>query len=480
MRRNTRKCPFITPPHEIFASHKNIVYLLDKLLKNLIGLDMRYSKRSTLIQSLSIILCSFNFLATTLFCQSYSFSPITTPSVGTLNNLKCAQGNNIFLSTSTGLYRTDNQGITWDTLTLGLGTISVNDVLRISDSLLIIGTANSGVFRSTNGGLSWIQINNSINDLRIYCLAYSKELGLYCGTGDGVFRTIDTGNTWHKLAPVFVDSIFLPPQPFYGSTYSIDLHPSYGILMTNAWGCYGVYLSNNLGITWIKIAYHCNGSLDHGSNGDAVFDSINQQILFYENWWERWTKGTHYRGATIPTAPNPQPVNYYSWNNSTAVCFRQAPNRYLYFSTTDTLWESKDNGFSWGVAALVRNAKSIIFDNNLYLYCIDGNNILLRSNTPLSIPSVPDILPSAYSLDQNYPNPFNPSTVIHYQLPAENWVTLKIYNILGKEVATIIDENQVAGYKSVEWDASHFSSGVYFYRMTAGVFQDVKKLLLLK
>ncbi len=89
-------------------------------------------------------------------------------------------------------------------------------------------------------------------------------------------------------------------------------------------------------------------------------------------------------------------------------------------------------------------------------------------------------MPTTFALGQNYPNPFNPTTVIRYQLPVSNRVTLKIYNVLGQEVKTLVDEVQDVGFKSVQWDASGIASGVYFYRIQAGTFVASKKLLLLK
>lgn len=89
-------------------------------------------------------------------------------------------------------------------------------------------------------------------------------------------------------------------------------------------------------------------------------------------------------------------------------------------------------------------------------------------------------MPTTFALRQNYPNPFNPTTVIRYQLPVSNRVTLKIYNVLGQEVKTLVDEMQDVGFKSVQWDASGIASGVYFYRVQAGTFVASKKLLLLK
>ncbi len=88
--------------------------------------------------------------------------------------------------------------------------------------------------------------------------------------------------------------------------------------------------------------------------------------------------------------------------------------------------------------------------------------------------------PKSFDLSQNYPNPFNPTTTINYQLPKDAHVTLKVYDILGREVATLVDGEQSAGYHEVSFDGSNFASGVYFYKMTAGNYTAVKKLMLLK
>jgi hypothetical protein len=99
---------------------------------------------------------------------------------------------------------------------------------------------------------------------------------------------------------------------------------------------------------------------------------------------------------------------------------------------------------------------------------------------PTGIIASDNTVPIAYSLAQNYPNPFNPATVISYQLPVHSYVSMKVFDILGREMATLVNEKKDAGKYSVQWDASAMPSGVYFYTLQAGEYRDTKRMLLLK
>jgi hypothetical protein len=89
-------------------------------------------------------------------------------------------------------------------------------------------------------------------------------------------------------------------------------------------------------------------------------------------------------------------------------------------------------------------------------------------------------IPGTYSLSQNYPNPFNPVTQVKYDLPKEGFVTLKVYDVLGREVSKLVNEVKTPGSYIVDFDGTSFSSGVYFYRLEVNGFSDVKRMMLIK
>jgi len=108
------------------------------------------------------------------------------------------------------------------------------------------------------------------------------------------------------------------------------------------------------------------------------------------------------------------------------------------------------------------------------------NISIVMNPGPNNITGDPRELPTTYSLSQNYPNPFNPVTKINFAIPKQSFVTIKVFDILGREVKTLINENKSAGNYIVEFNASTLASGVYYYRIEAGDFRDVKKMILIK
>ena len=108
-------------------------------------------------------------------------------------------------------------------------------------------------------------------------------------------------------------------------------------------------------------------------------------------------------------------------------------------------------------------------------------HILALNETQISITGVESInlnIPTSYSLSQNYPNPFNTTTLIKFDVPQSDLVTLKVYDLLGQEVATLVNEEVDAGYHQVTFNASDLTTGIYFYTVNAGGFTMSKKMIL--
>ncbi|MBM2839878.1 MAG: hypothetical protein HW412_406 [Bacteroidetes bacterium] len=142
-------------------------------------------------------------------------------------------------------------------------------------------------------------------------------------------------------------------------------------------------------------------------------------------------------------------------------------------------------GDTLGGRILIRPGHRISFLQGVLYFSANRYKLVPRTDADWGTVTGVDIqhdpvIPATYSLDQNYPNPFNPSTFISYALPANAHVTLKVYNLLGQEVRTLVAEHQIAGKYTVRLDGSSLATGVYFYHLHAGEFSQVKKLLLLK
>jgi hypothetical protein len=143
---------------------------------------------------------------------------------------------------------------------------------------------------------------------------------------------------------------------------------------------------------------------------------------------------------------------------------------------------STNNGKSWtsiGLTSIYINALAV---NSTHLFAGTGDGVFRRTLSQI-ITGVEDQIneiPSQFILEQNYPNPFNPSTIISFSIPASEFVTLKVYDILGREIATLVNEEKPAGSYEVNFDASALSSGIYFYTLKAGKFTETKKLILMK
>jgi N-acetylneuraminic acid mutarotase len=155
------------------------------------------------------------------------------------------------------------------------------------------------------------------------------------------------------------------------------------------------------------------------------------------------------------------------------------------FNTQTNTWSSLGTGSSNGVNddvnALAVSGNEVVVGGNFTLAGGIASTFIARWNSGSSrVEQLSPTAPKTFRLEQNYPNPFNPSTTIRYQLPVASEVKLEVYDVLGKKIATLVNERQSAGSYQVVWNASGLSSGTYFYRLQAGTFVETKKMIMVK
>jgi photosystem II stability/assembly factor-like uncharacterized protein len=324
--------------------------------------------------------------------------------------------------------------------------------------------AESVIYQTTNGGLHWQVQDSTEGDLYDIYFA-DADTGFICGGGvtkSLILKTTDGGATWE----INMDYSYGPLCDIH---FSDLLHGwavgQNGLVMIteNSGKLWNRHLPNlDVGYSYIYDVQFVNQDTGWCLGGEYLFKSTNGG----ENW-------------ELKSDPN---ILLY-----TALHFYNAETGWLlggksYFSTDKILYTS-DGGASWQTQDSVQtdNMTSIFFIDDKSGWVAGFNGLILKTtNGGISSISVSNNPVRKFELKQNYPNPFNPKTIINYELEIMNDVELSIYNILGQKVETLVNEEQKAGIYHVEWDGSSLASGVYYYRLEAGEFRSVKKMILIK
>ena len=359
---------------------------------------------------------------------------------------------------SNGIQKSTDKGNTWEVINNGLTNVYLYSIISDDNNNLIAGT-DQGIFRSTDKGLLWVQTNPAGNNFayRLYKDKFNRIYSM--NYGDGIYRTTDLGVTWYKIDNGFASR--------YVFGIAMDSNNN---LYAGTWGG-NIYKSTNDGANWLLLRsssiYNC--VIDRimiTPKGDIFATNTDEGVLRSTDNGLTWTIQNQGLTGTGVTA------------------LGISSKGELYVSTKDDkLFNSTNNGDTWSNA--VSNLKmikvqDISFDKEDNVYLATDESVW-RSN-PDSTVYVNDKSPTVtnYSLSQNYPNPFNPVTTIKYSISNNGLVKLQIFDILGREVKTLVNEEKPTGEYEVQFNGSSLASGVYIYKLTAGTFTQVRKMQILK
>ncbi len=173
-------------------------------------------------------------------------------------------------------------------------------------------------------------------------------------------------------------------------------------------------------------------------------------------------------------------VTGYSFGNGTAEDYATVKYNSDGILQWTEIYNGSQDGSDVAMALFVDLSGNVYTSGYSYNSATAFDFVTIKYSPTVGISNVSLSAPDKFELQQNYPNPFNPSTSINYNLPSDNFVTLKIYDINGKEAATLVNGRQSRGSYSAKWNASGFSSGIYFYKLETGKFAETKRMMLIK
>ena len=396
-----------------------------------------------------------------------------------------------------GVFRSTDKGESWDQKNTGFAYPQTFNMAVNSGDFIFVGT-DEGVFRSEDSGNNWVAAGNGLIDDYIYSLAIDPNDNIFVGVSVyGVSRSTNDGESWYTLGPQLQNVLaiaFSPNNYIFVGTYdggvfrAINGSPYWTPVNSGLTSSYirclavnqnqeifagtqvGVFRSRDYGASWTAVnngltflnirclSFNLQQDIFAGTTGGGIYRSDDSG----ENWKE---------------INNGLPANLIK----TIVCDSIGE---IFAGTTSGVFRSTDNGDNWvevneglgdvNVYGLSLNSEQYIFAASL------GRGVWKSVNPVVTKVEKEKVSFDPVELSQNYPNPFNPTTKIKYQFPEMSKVKLTVYDVLGREVKTLVNEEKPAGNYEVEFDGTNLTSGIYFYRIETEKFSDTKKFVLLK
>ena len=404
-----------------------------------------------------------NVINKSLFLSTNSGNSWSHIGVGnsTQSGLTCLyidQTDKIYCGEFSKFFWTTNAGVQWVNQPCSFSWIK--DMVSNGNGIVLAGTYGNGIYRSTNNGIGFIE--SGLANRNVRAVAVDKYGVFYAGS-EGLYKSTDNGITWIQVIPPSVIS----------TVYDIKVANNNTILAAGR----GLFISSDDGVTWQSV----QSGVENTYLTCISLDSLDNVYV------------GSYNGVYLLNKP--VPVEFLSFSSSVVdddvtlnwTTATETNNSGFQIERRETKNERSEDwesiGFINGNGTTTETKSYSYIDENLssgiYQYRlkqIDFDGTFEYSN----IVETEIISPAKFSLEQNYPNPFNPSTTISWQSPINSHQTLKVFDVLGNEVVTLVNEYRTAGIYEAEFNATKLSSGIYYYQLKAGDFVHTKKMILMK
>jgi len=411
-----------------------------------------------------------------------------------------------FVPHSEGQWILQNSGV--DKALRSVHSISNNRCWVVGDSGIIL--------RTTNGGNNWIKISLGANIVLNSVRFANANYGWAVGDSGRIYRTINGGYRWREQisgTTCDLQSVF-----FINAFTGWAVGDSSVILKTTNRGVNWVFQSSDLlklfysvffidaNTGWIT-GYATLKTTDSGANWAAKVASTNRRSIFFTDANTGWVVGGSYTlnkstdgGETWGAAFQKKDESDSPPATFTSICFKDMNTGWytVAHSSGGRITITTNNGVNWTVDyPTTRNRQlfEVFVLSSGIGWAVGNNGTILKRSNLTGISNESGVTPSAYSLSQNYPNPFNPETKIQFTVPqikfpsSEGWQTksdgvglvrLTVYDALGREIETLVNEALQPGTYEVTFNGSRYNSGVYFYRLTTDEYSETKRMVLIK
>jgi hypothetical protein len=376
-------------------------------------------------------------------------------------------GNTIYAGGLTGansrIWKSTNNGLSWDTIYTGSGQ-TMWEMTFDSNNNMYVANYSTGVLKSTNNGQNFTIIDASnFSNKNVQGIKCGPNNHVYATTSTGFFRSTNGGANWSESATM-VGLNCLPLLVDKDSTNIIYVGVSSG-----AGTGIGVYRSTDFGVTFsANLNPNKNGyNLAQASNGNLYMVTTTAPYNFDRSTNKGLTWTTI---SNTPTAM--RGLSDHTFSNT------------LFVGGNNGVFITQNGGLNWAnYGSFTLSATPVVAKQTGVFAGTTGsaNGGVWWATIPLTgIKQISNSVPDKFLLKQNYPNPFNPSTSIEFQIAKTGFASLKVYDLNGKEISNLVNQNLSAGTYKIDFNSEGLSSGIYFYTLKTNNFQETKRMVLIK